>query len=80
MQETLKKAAQIAQLEPPKKKYFTFRYWITTKDANTEGNEFIKYVTGAPIPCVTEHPGLVTFPNPDGAKEFHKSARIQMNT
>ena len=22
------------------------------------------------IPCVTEHPGLVTFPNPDDAKEF----------
>jgi hypothetical protein len=37
------------QAEPPKKKHFAFRYWITTKDANAEGNEFIKYSTGAPI-------------------------------
>jgi hypothetical protein len=46
MQEALKKAAQA---EPPKKKHFTFRYWITTKDANAERNEFIKCATGAPI-------------------------------
>jgi hypothetical protein len=47
-EEALKKA-QAAQAEPPKKKHFTFRYWINTKDAKTEGNEFIKYATGAPI-------------------------------
>ena len=40
----LKKAQQA---EPPKKKHFTFRYWVTTKDANAEGNECIKYATGA---------------------------------
>ena len=52
MQEALKKAAQAAQAaqaEPPRKKRFTFRYWITTKDANAEGNEFIKYATSVPI-------------------------------
>jgi len=49
MQEALEKAAQAAQAEPPKKKHFTFRYWITAKDANAEGNEFIKYAAGAPI-------------------------------
>jgi hypothetical protein len=43
MQEALKKAAQAARAESPKKKHFTFRYWITTKDANAEGIEFIKY-------------------------------------
>src|SRR5271163_2791304 len=51
-QEALKKAAQArSDSEPPKKKHFTFRYWITSKDtaANAEENEFIKYATGAPI-------------------------------
>jgi hypothetical protein len=47
-QEALK-TAQAGQVEPPRKKHFTFRYWIGAKDAKTEENEFIKYATGAPI-------------------------------
>ena len=46
-QEPKEKVPETTDSEPPRKKHFTFRYWIT-KDGTEEDNELTSYINGKP--------------------------------
>jgi hypothetical protein len=47
-QEAKQKVPETTDSEPPRKKHFTFRYWITKDSTEGEDNEFTSYVNCKP--------------------------------
>src|SRR4030095_5704117 len=47
-QEAKQKAMETTDSEPPRKKHFTFRYWITKDNTEEENNELNNYANGKP--------------------------------